>query len=148
MRWSQHFNICVLSCGCKTACTRNCKCKNAGLKCINMWSGCGGRICNDSDPSNDVHWVQHFPVLHARNVAALFNFNSFSESHIHTQSFTPLPWGGGHHHNTQTLLYIYENVMLVRVITWQRPEGRIRVWDSEQLIWSIENIYISSQCNL
>ena len=91
----------VLSCGCKTACAwiRNCQCKNAGLKWINMCSGCGGRTCNNSDLNDDVVWAQPFPVLHARNVSALLDFNSFTEPHIHIQSFTPLPWGGVHHHN-------------------------------------------------
>ena len=89
----------MLTRGCKTVCIWNCKCKNAGLKYINR-SPCGGRTCNDSDLNADVVGVQPFPILHAWNVAALVDFNSFSESHIHTQSFTPLPWGGGHHHDT------------------------------------------------
>ena len=33
-------------------------------------------------------------------VSALLDFNSFSEPPIHIQSFTSLPRGGGHHHNT------------------------------------------------
>ena len=107
MRWLLWSNIyiyiyicvcvSVFSCGRKAACIRNCKCKNEGLKCINMWSGCGGRTCNNRDLKDD---VQTFPVLHARNVPTLFDFNGFSESHIHTQSSTPLPWGGDHHHGT------------------------------------------------
>ena len=88
------------SCGYKTACIRNCQCKNAGLKCINMCSECGGRTCNNSDLNDDVVRAQPFLVLYARNVSALLDFNSFSELHIHIQSFTPLPWGGGHRHNT------------------------------------------------
>ena len=88
----------MISCGCKNACAciRNCQCKNAGLKWINMCSGCGGRTCNNSDLNDDVVWAQPFPVLHARNVSALFGFNSFPEPHIHIQSFTPLAWGGVH----------------------------------------------------
>ena len=38
--------------------------------------------------------------MHEIYVSALLDLNSFSEPHIHTQSFTPLPRGGGHHHNT------------------------------------------------
>ena len=118
----------MLSCGCKTACAciRNCQCKSAGLKWVNMCSGCGGRTCNNSDLNDDVVWAQPFPVLHAWNVSALLDFNSFPEPHIHIRSFTPLPWVGVHHHNI--IVYI-----------WGRGLKRwIRVWDSEQLIWPIE----------
>ena len=76
------------SCGCKAACIRNCKCKKAGVKCTNMCSGCVGRTCNHSDFNDGIVWVQPFLIIHARN------FYSFSESYIHTQSFTPLLWGG------------------------------------------------------
>ena len=73
---------------------------------INLCSGCVGRTCNDSDLNDDVAWAQPFPVLHARNVPALLDFNSFPEPHIHIQSFTPLPWVGVRH---QTLLCLYVN---------------------------------------
>ena len=101
LSWSYLFNIYMLSWGCKTdcVCIRNCQCKDAGLKWINMCSGCGGRTCNNSDLNDDVVWAQPFPVLHAQNVSALLDFNSFPEPHIHIQSFTLLPWGGVHHHN-------------------------------------------------
>ena len=127
--------------GCKTACAciRNCQCKNAGLKWINMCSGCGGRTCNNSDLNDNAVWAQPFPVLHAQNVSSLLDFNSFLEPHIHIQSFTPLPWGGVHHHSPQTLLCFYVKLLW----SWQSSHGRglkrwIRVWDSEQLMWSIE----------
>ena len=102
LSWSQHFSIYMFSCGCKTACAciRNCQCKNAGLKRISMCSGCGERTCNNSDLNDDVVWAQPFPVLHARNISALLVLNTFSEPHIHILSITPLPWGGGHHHNS------------------------------------------------
>ena len=86
--------IYMLGCVCKTACIRNCECKNAGLKCTTMCSGYGGRIWNNNHLNGYVVWVQPFSIIPARNVAALVDFNSFSESHTLTQSFTPLPWVG------------------------------------------------------
>ena len=61
------------------------------------------------------------------------------EPHIHIQSFTPLPRSGVHHHDPYTLLWMYVKMLW----SWQSSHGRglkrwIRVWDSEQLIWSID----------
>ena len=113
-----YINIYMLSCGCKTACAciQNWQCKNAGLKWIIICSGCSGRTCNN----DGVVWAQPFPVLHARNVSDLLDFNSFSEPHINIQSITPLSRGGGHHHNTETLLGIYVKLLW----SWQSSHGR------------------------
>ena len=138
----------MLSCGRKTACacTRDCQCKNAGLKWINMCSGCGWRTCNNSDLNDDVVWAQPFPVLHAQNVLALLDFNSFPEPHIHIRSFTPLPWGGVHHHNIT--VYICWNVMIVTVIAWQGPEALDSGMGFRAIDMANWNMYISSQCIL
>ena len=38
----------MISCGCKQGCSWNCKCKNAGLECTVLCSGCNGRDCLNS----------------------------------------------------------------------------------------------------
>ena len=135
----------MLSCGCKTtyASIRNCQCKNAGLKWTNMCSGCGGRTCNNSNLNDGVVWAQPFPVLHARNVSALLDFNSFPEPHIHIRSFTPLPWGDVHHHNPVKMLWSWQSSHARGLKRW------IRVWPGFRAIDMVNwNMYISSQCIL
>ena len=128
----------MLSCGCKTACAciRNCQCKNAGLKWINMCSGCGGRTCNNSNLNDDVVWAQPFPVLHAWNVSAFWTLTV--SPNLISISIPSLLYHGVVF-ITITLLCIYVKMLW----SWQSSHGRglkrwIRVWDSEQLIWPIE----------
>ena len=127
----------MLSCGCKTACAwiRNCQCKNAGLKWINICFGCGGRTWNNSDLYDDVVWAQLFPVLHAPNVPVCWT--STVSANLISISGPSLVYHGVA--VITTLLCIYVKMLW----SWQSSHGRglkrwIRVWDSEQLIWSIE----------
>ena len=115
------------------------------LKCISMSFGCSGRTCNNSDLNDDVIWVQSFPILHAWNVAVLVDLNCFSESRIHTKSFTSLPWGDSHRNNTHFWIQIYVKTLW----SWQSSHGIVVMgWDSEQLMRSIEtSTFYFNACN-
>ena len=39
----------MISCGCKYGCNTRCKCKNAGLLCTILCSGCNGTACSNCD---------------------------------------------------------------------------------------------------
>ena len=43
----------IVSCGCKVACTKRCKCRKAGVYCTPMWSSCIGQTCINCDSSDD-----------------------------------------------------------------------------------------------
>ena len=125
---------------------RNFKCNNAGLKCINICSGRGGRTCNNSDLIGDVVWVQPFPVLHVRNVLCLTLTVSLNLISI------PSPSGLLLYHGVAVIIiilkhyYIYIYVMIVTVIAWQKParlDSGMRFKEIDMVNW---NIYILSQC--
>ena len=139
----------MLSCGCKTACVciRNCQCKNAGLKWINMCSGCCGRTCNDSDLNDDVVWAQPLPVSHAR-MYQLCGTLTVSPNLISISSPSLL-----YHGVVFTITHKHYCVYMLKCYDRESSHGRdlkrwIRVWDSEQLIWSIETctFHLNASC--